>query len=195
MRTLLAKLVVALSLAGCAQNSWAQSDLEKDGKRLLEQACQECHTLRPITSTINGSSGWRDTVEKMIVNGAQLSNAETETVISYLSKYQGPGQTRMKTGRLPPNNALTSPGNETLTSDNLTLPPGVGSELIQGYCQMCHDLGRVVATRRTAAQWEAYTWAMLSKADVRASEDQIKAMISYLSTALGKIDVPHRPRS
>jgi len=48
------------------------------GRQLMLAACVQCHSLRPVQRTRNGAGGWLDTVERMVVFGAQL-DADRQT--------------------------------------------------------------------------------------------------------------------
>ena len=153
---------------------------EDEGQRLYRAACTQCHGLAPIEVTTNGREGWKRTVQKMVVTGAQLDVDEMELVIDYLVREHGPGSsTHMTSGELPPDSPMAKSG-------KLELPAGEGAALVQGYCVMCHDLGRVVATRRKESEWRGYTIDMLKRNNISVSEEQLNTMVSYLSRHLGK---------
>ena len=156
-------------------------------KSLYESSCTQCHGLHMIEKTRNGRSGWEDTVHKMVIAGAQLNADEMELVIDYLFRHYGPGMgDPMKTGILPPDSPLQTDG--PISSENITLPEGEGMDLVQGYCNLCHDLGRVVATRRSADDWRYYTKNMLARGDVTITAKKIEIIVSYLNRHFGMSD-------
>ena len=61
-----------------------------------------------------------------------------------------------------------------------------GKNLVEGYCVMCHDLGRVVATARKSGVWRAYVLNMLERNSMNITETQLNTMVSYLSQHFGK---------
>ena len=155
-----------------------------ESKRLYESACTQCHGLHMIEQTRDGRSGWEDTVHKMVIAGTQLNADEMELVIDYLVQHYGPGLAgAMKTGSLPPDSPL-----QTDTSENISLPEGKGKSLVKGYCRGCHDLGRIVATRRSADGWRRYTKNMLERGDVTISAGNIESIVSYLDQHFGLSD-------
>ncbi|MGH9786807.1 MAG: hypothetical protein ACRD88_21775, partial [Terriglobia bacterium] len=81
-----------------------------DGRDLVAAVCTQCHALRPIVMKRDGVGGWRDTVQEMVIRGAQLLPEEAETVVRYLAANFGPGLNPMQTGTLPPGSAASSPG-------------------------------------------------------------------------------------
>jgi len=140
-----------------------------------------------IEKTRNGRSGWEDTVHKMVIAGTQLNADEMESVIDYLFRHYGPGVGGvMKTGTLPPDSPLQI--DTTVTSENISLPVGKGKDLVQGYCLRCHDLGRIVATRRSADGWRRYTKNMLKRGDITISARNIESIVSYLDQHFGLSD-------
>jgi cytochrome c5 len=163
--------------AGAADAADAQ------GKRLVEEACTQCHGLYPVISTRDGGPGWRDTVQKMVIIGAQLNREEIDRIVTYLAAEYGPGAGPMPTGILPADSALeVEPGT---TGEEVELPAGDGKELVQGYCGMCHDLGRIVVNRMSAAAWRRYTQNMLAQAGIAAGEAELNRMVNYLASHFG----------
>ena len=156
-------------------------------KHLYESACTQCHGLHMIEKTRDGRSGWEDTVHKMVIAGAQLNADEMELVIDYLFRHYGPGMgDPMKTGILPPDSPLQTDG--PISSENITLPEGEGMDLVQGYCHLCHDLGRVVATRRSADDWRYYTKNMTARGEITIPTEDIDIIVSYLNRHFGISD-------
>ena len=159
----------------CTTPSLAEDD---EGRDLYQAACIQCHNLSAIEKTRNGRKGWKNTVQKMVMTGAQLDTREMELVIDYLYRHHGPDPADpMKTGALPPGSAR---------EENQALPEGDGMLLVQGYCVMCHDLGRVIATRRKASEWRAYSKDMLARNSLEISEEQLDTMVAYLARHVGK---------
>ena len=155
-----------------------------EGRELALSVCgTACHDTTPLAMKRDGESGWRKNVERMVVQkGAQIFPGELETVIRYLSTALGPGTVPMQTpGALPPG-AL---GGGAATARDVKLPDGAGKELVQARCTVCHDLGRVVATRRTQPDWDRLTRNMIERGP-RATPAQVETMVMYLVTHLGK---------
>lgn len=178
MNKLISIPVIYLTLA-FGNTAPAQGDKNNRGRELYKSVCTQCHTTNAIEVTRDGRHGWEDTVHKMVSAGAQLNTEEMEIVIDYLATRFGPGAGPMKTGLLPPGSPLQTDG--TVTSDKLVLPEGEGKALVQGLCQTCHDLGRVVATRKSAADWQRYTQKMLAQNDIQPVPQQIQGIVTYLS--------------
>jgi len=182
------KLIISIGLyllvaGGTSAYGQDNNDRNKRGRELYETVCTQCHTTNAIEVTRDGRHGWEDTVHKMVSAGAQIDAAEMEIVIDYLASRFGPGAGPMETGVLPPGSPLQIDG--TVTSNNLVLPDGEGKALVQGLCQSCHDLGRVVSTRNSAADWQRYATNMLSQNDLTPAAEQVQAIVAYLTRYFG----------
>jgi len=57
-----------------------------DGKFLLEERCTGCHDLGLVERARKTEEEWKATVERMVEKGTQLSQAEQELVIQYLTE-------------------------------------------------------------------------------------------------------------
>jgi len=89
-------LLVGLLLAACgeAKDETAVPATEQeeatpvalDGKALLEERCTRCHDLGRVERARKTEEEWKATVERMVEKGAQLSQAEQELVIQYLTE-------------------------------------------------------------------------------------------------------------
>lgn len=173
---------LTMFLVSCPSD--AQETATAPAEQLYRDSCAQCHGLHTIEVTRDGRAGWADTVNKMVVEGAQLNSEETELVIDYLSRRFGPGAGAMKTGVLPPSSPMQTDG--TVTSREIELPAGEGKELVQTYCQMCHDLGRVVSTRRSRDSWEQYAQNMLEQGGMELPPEKSRKLVSYLTQHIGR---------
>lgn len=181
------KLGPAFMLLTISAVGFASDESADEGKRLYEAACTPCHGLAPIEQTRDGRAGWEDTVQKMVVIGTQLNAEEMEVVIDYLYKSYGPGKgDPMRTGVLPADSPMQVDG--TVSGENVVLPEGEGKHLVQGLCTTCHDLGRIVATRRGRDDWKRYTINMLRQNGISVAEDKQEAMVTYLNQHFGTAD-------
>ena len=138
-----------------------------DGRELVATACTQCHTLRTIQMLRDGPAGWKGAVQEMILRGAQLQPQEADTVIQYLSKNFGPASGPMQSGT------------------TVLLPAGPGKELVESRCTLCHDLGRVAASKRSKVEWEGTVKNMVERG-AAASPEQMQSIVSYLTAQFGK---------
>jgi len=162
----------------------AQEATDARAQHLYENACSQCHGLQLMEQVTDGRAGWEDVIQNMVIEGAQLNNEEMDLVVDYLAARHGPGSGAMKTGPLPPGSVI--PGDRSLNSEDIVLPPGEGETLVEGYCRMCHDLGRIVSARRDRDSWELYTREMLARGNLEVPAEQIQKMTNYLTEHLGR---------
>ena len=59
---------------------------ELDGRALTEERCTKCHSLERVEAAKRTPEEWKTNVERMVGKGAELSEAEQEAVIEYLSE-------------------------------------------------------------------------------------------------------------
>jgi len=134
----------------------------------------------------DGVGGWRETVQEMVIRGAQLLPEEAETVVRYLVANFGPGRSPMQTGNLPPDAAVSAPGGAAqITAMNIALPDGPGKDAVQARCTLCHDLGRVVTARRSREEWARITQNMIDRGPA-APPEQVQTIVIYLTAQFGR---------
>jgi mono/diheme cytochrome c family protein len=141
-----------------------------DGRDLVAVACTQCHGLTTIVQIRDGAAGWRQFVNYMIMKGAQMSNGEADTVVKYLTVNFGPNS--------PPAAGATP-------AALAPLPAGPGKELVEARCVTCHDLLRVVASRRPRSDWEGIVVNMINRG-ATATPEEHQTIVAYLSTQFGE---------
>jgi virginiamycin B lyase len=64
---------------------------EGAGKKILIDACSECHAVNEVTkfAGIYGRNEWSDLVKSMIVYGAQLTTDDENVLVDYLDEHFG----------------------------------------------------------------------------------------------------------
>ena len=144
-----------------------------DGRTLLATACAQCHGLKTITSIRDGSAGWKNYVQEMILRGAQLTPAETDTLVQYLTKNFGPGS------------PAAPPGAGQEKTATVSLPSGPGKELVESRCTACHDLGRIATAKRTKDDWELIVNNMVARG-ATATPDEVRIILAYLVAQFGR---------
>jgi hypothetical protein len=60
-----------------------------EGRDIVEDVCNQCHSLLNITDSKRTTAQWQYVVSQMIAQGAPLEEYEIDTVVSYLSKNFG----------------------------------------------------------------------------------------------------------
>jgi mono/diheme cytochrome c family protein len=78
---------LALAGAGMAQDV---SLPDGPGKDKLTTSCTACHGLDQVTQQRKTREQWSATVEKMIENGAALTQEDTAAIVDYLGKNFAP---------------------------------------------------------------------------------------------------------
>jgi hypothetical protein len=78
-------LVLAVAIATLAM-AVPQELPEGEGKKLLEERCAGCHSLKPVVSLKQGKGAWKELVVKMVGYGAQLDDKEVDVATEYLTK-------------------------------------------------------------------------------------------------------------
>jgi cytochrome c5 len=56
-----------------------------DGKALVDTKCTQCHTLDRVTSSKMTGDEWAKTVNDMVSKGLQVTDAEKQAIVTYLS--------------------------------------------------------------------------------------------------------------
>ena len=81
---LLGSLVVACNQAQDATTAPESGTL--DGTALAKERCAQHHDFGRVESAKKTADEWKATVERMIANGAKLTEAEKTAVIAYLAE-------------------------------------------------------------------------------------------------------------
>jgi mono/diheme cytochrome c family protein len=171
LRLLVLGAVAALSFAAPLHAQTTPVLPPGEGRDLVAVACTQCHGLGTIVQIRDGAAGWRQFVNYMIMKGAQVSDREADTVVQYLTASFGPNSAPAA-GAAPA--AALAP-----------LPAGSGKELVEARCVTCHDLLRVVASRRPKSDWDGIVANMINRG-ATATPDERQTIVSYLSTQFGE---------
>jgi cytochrome c5 len=127
--------IVALSLAAAVLFTASTSDAQRpsEGQQLVEKRCQGCHNMRRIDTAAKDADGWRQTIQVMIQDGAEVEESEIPTLVQFLTREHGP------------------------------VPDGPGKQILLNTCTMCHNLQRIKNGRRSPEEWEETLLAMLNE--------------------------------
>jgi mono/diheme cytochrome c family protein len=138
-----------------------------DGRDIVAVACSQCHSLTALTQLRETAPAWRHQIYDMIERGAQVSPSEIDVMVNYLATHLGPG--------------IPFPGPSPAHVD---LPSGAGADIVQSRCSLCHGVDRVVATKRTPAQWTGIVNRMVYLG-APVTPEQVKTVLNYLNTNYG----------
>lgn len=83
-------LLLSLTLAFTTLVLASAALAAEDGATLLEKRCSLCHSADRAKDTKKTSEQWDATVSRMISHGAQLTPAEKQVLVGYLSKTYKP---------------------------------------------------------------------------------------------------------
>jgi cytochrome c5 len=126
---------VALAVAAAVLFSAAASSAQRpsEGQQLVEKRCQGRHTMRRVETSAKTAEGWRETIQVMIQDGAEVEESEIPVMVQYLTREHGP------------------------------VPEGPGRPILLNTCTMCHNLQRIKNGRRSPEEWEETLLAMLNE--------------------------------
>ena len=65
-------LAVALGAGVLFSAATSSAQRPSEGQQLVERRCQGCHTLRRIDTAAKDADGWRQTIQVMIQDGAEI---------------------------------------------------------------------------------------------------------------------------
>src|SRR5215813_4903915 len=139
---------------------------EGEGKKLVEDRCTSCHTLKPVVSLKQSQGAWKELVVKMVGYGAQLDDKEVDVATGYLTKYFGPESSA----------AATKPD----TPEEKT-----AKRLIEGICSSCHDAGLIRSTEATKEEWFDIV-ARMNGLDAGVSPRDVDLLVDYLANKYGR---------
>src|SRR5262245_5276039 len=80
--------LAAGTIAVAAQKSQTAGMPDGPGRKILDTVCTECHSLDEVTKFKGyySKDNWRDIIRTMVADGARLKEADTPTLIDYLTK-------------------------------------------------------------------------------------------------------------
>jgi cytochrome c5 len=164
--------VFALTLrTAAASQGGAQPTLpEGPGKDLVATRCVGCHDLNTVVGIRMDAAGWRDTVTRMVGNGAEVAAADAAVIVSYLAEHYGP---------------TAKPTGQTASS----LPDGPGKDVLTAKCFQCHSQTMWNDLRQDRRAWQGVLYRMIGRRALW-TEDEINAMADYLARVRG----PQVPR-
>ena len=138
---------------------------EGEGKKLLEERCASCHSLKPVVSLKQSQSAWKELVVKMVGYGAQLDDKEVDVATEYLTKHFGP---KSSASAAKPD----SPEEK------------IAERYIEGICSSCHDAGLIRSTQATKQEWFDIV-ARMNGLDAGVSTRDVDVLVDYLASKYG----------
>jgi cytochrome c5 len=157
-------LVLTASLAALSMAA-PQELPEGEGKKLLEERCAGCHSLKPVVSLKQNRDAWKKLVVKMVGYGAQLDDKQVDVATEYLTKHFGPESSA----------AAAKPD---------TPEEKIAKRYIEGICSSCHDAGLIRSTEATKQQWLDIVTRM-NGLDAGVSQRDVDVLVDYLASKYG----------
>jgi cytochrome c5 len=139
---------------------------EGEGKKLLEEGCTSCHSLKPVVSLKQSQAAWKELVVKMVGYGAQLDNKEVDVATEYLTKHFGPGSSAAAATPVSPEEKIAE-------------------RYIKGICSSCHDAGLIRSTQATKQEWSDIV-ARMNGLDAGVSPRDVDVLVDYLASKYGR---------
>ena len=79
------------AIAADQGNGSAEPGAEQQaGKDLVTERCTRCHTIDVIQARHSTANEWHEVVERMINNGAQVTQEEVDVIVAYLASTYAP---------------------------------------------------------------------------------------------------------
>jgi mono/diheme cytochrome c family protein len=135
---------------------------ESVGKKLIQERCTSCHTLKPVVDLKQSQRAWKELLVKMVGFGAQLDDKEVDVATEYLTKHFGPAATK---------------------SDSAE--EKIAERYIQGICSSCHDAGLIRSTEATKQEWLDIVTRM-NGLDAGVSTRDVDVLVDYLASKYGR---------
>ena len=160
------RTAICLVLTALATLSMAvPQDLpEDDGKKLLEERCAGCHSLKPVVALKQSRELWKKLVVKMVGYGAELDDTQVDIATEYLTKHFG-----------PESSAATKPD---------SAEEKIAKRYIEGICSSCHDAGLIRSTEATKQEWFDIVTRM-NGLDAGVSQRDVDLLVDYLASKYG----------
>ena len=157
---------LALTVGLATLSMAAPQDLpEGEGKKLLEERCASCHSLKAVVSLKQSQGAWKELVVKMVGYGAQLNDKEVDVATGYLAKYFGPESPA----------AAAKPDSPE---------EKIAKRYIEGICSSCHDAGLIRSTEATKQEWLDIVTRM-NGLDAGVSQRDVDLLVDYLASKYG----------
>jgi cytochrome c5 len=137
------------------------------GREIVAVACTQCHGPNVFTQLRMNEKAWRAQIYDMVLRGAQIGPDDIDTAVKYMVASYGPG--------------VPFPGQQAAP---VTLADGAAKPLVEGGCALCHGLDRVVATKRSKAEWQSIVDRMVYFGSP-ISGDQEASVVDYLAANYG----------
>ncbi len=131
---------------------------QSEGQQILETKCVSCHDLGGVDAlrASSDANAIREVVLNMLAYGADLTNAEVDTLVAYLASGE--------------------------PSEAPAVDAVAAADLVDARCTTCHDLTGIEPGLYTADEWRETVSRMMGYGLV-LSEEEFETIVNYLGAA------------
>jgi mono/diheme cytochrome c family protein len=158
--------LVLLLAAGSGHAQGGASLPDGPGAEVVRSRCLACHQTDLIEQQRLSAAGWTREVGKMERWGAQLTDAQRDTLISYLTTHFGPRPRLTRTSIAAP--------------DQLAR----GESVMQRACRPCHGTDLMAQQRLPRAGWVREVDKMI-RWGAKVGDTEKDALVDYLTATWG----------
>jgi competence ComEA-like helix-hairpin-helix protein len=144
----------------------AQNLKDGPGKEVFAKICSGCHELDLATGQKKSKDEWKQTVDRMIGYGAEVTKEQSDQIVNYLAANYG---------------TSTDAPKAELDARMMPEGPGNGKQVILKECTTCHAPSHFVQYHHTNDEWQAIVTRMGQRAKMSNKED-LDAIQKYLAT-------------
>lgn len=144
------------------------------GKEVFAKICSGCHELDLATGQKKTKDQWKETVDRMIGYGAEVTKEQSDQIVNYLAANFGAPADAPK-------------ANADAALDAKVMPEGPGKQIILRECTTCHAPDHFVKYRHTNEEWQTIVTRMGQRAKL-TSKDDLDAIQHYLATNFPKVE-------
>lgn len=159
---------------------FAQDLPDGAGKDVVVKACTSCHDADNFTSKKHNKDEWKSVVDTMIGYGAEISDEDSEVIVTYLTKNFGKEAAAAKETVPAPEAA---PGPKAATDDGLIDAPG--KDVVVKACTSCHGADNFNTKVHTKDEWKAVVDTMIGYG-AEITDEQSEVIVNYLVKNYGK---------
>ena len=159
--------ILVAYLLGNEQADTAPAFDEAAAANLVNASCTTCHDLTGIERGLYPADEWRETVNRMLGHGLNISNEEIETIVTYLGS------------------APAAQDDEVAVAQDDEAPAfdeAAAANLVNASCTTCHDLTGIERGLYPADEWRETVNRMLGHG-LNISNEEIETIVTYLGSA------------
>jgi competence ComEA-like helix-hairpin-helix protein len=150
------------------------------GKEVFAKICSGCHELDLATGQKKTKDQWKETVDRMVGYGAEITKEQIDQIVNYLAANFGAPAEKA-------NADAKAAAKAGAAIDAKAMPEGQGKQIILRECTTCHAPDHFVKYRHTDEEWQTIVIRMGQRAKLTSKED-LDAIQKYLSRNFPKLE-------